>query len=143
MKILLDNNAIDLVQKHWDNIEPLKEKHNFFISPSCLEELANMPDQKIENRIKNLIYLVELSPTFLLDSVFVFGYSRLGCACFGKCEIYYKILNQSKSNIRDAILADTAYTNECYLLTNDKTLYNKMKSLNLKVITFEELINME
>lgn len=128
-KLFFDNNAIDFVQENQKMFFELKNHFDYYISPTALEELANIKDDYKERRIKNLICLIEMSPHFLYDSVFIFDYSRWNCACLGNGDVYKQILNPSKNNIRDAIIADTAVVNNCILLTNDKQLYNKMHNL--------------
>lgn len=142
-KILFDNNAIDTILDNFNLFKKLSKFYSYFASPTILEELATIPDDKKEKRIKNIISMFQLNFKLINDSVFIIGHSRLNCACLGNGYIYNKILNKSKNNIKDAIIADTATINKCILYTNDLRLYNKMKKLNLNVINLEELKKVE
>ncbi len=137
MKILLDNNAFDQIVENFDLFQKAKTNNIFFVSPSALEELANMSDIKKEKRITNLISLAQLEPKFLLDAVGVIGYSRCGCCMVSKGEIFNNILGDSNS-VRDAILAETAVKNKCYLLTEDIRLYKKMRKFKYNVLNIED-----
>ena len=114
--LFLDNNSIDVINENIELFKQLDKLYKYCISPSVLEELANIPDNKKETRIKNLITLIEMQPKFIYDSVFIFGYSRLDCACLGDGRVYNEILNSSHNNVRDAIIADTAVNNNCHYL---------------------------
>lgn len=138
-KILFDNNAIDTVLKNSDLYKSLIHKYEFYVCTTVIEELANISDNEKEKRIKLFISFAKMEMKFISDSVFILDHSRLDCACLGNGVVYNQVLNKNKSNIKDAIIADTAVTRDCILLTEDKKLYKKMKSLNYKVITLEEL----
>ena len=161
-RILLDNNTIDLVCENFEFFKSIKDKYSFFICASTLEEFANMnvPDFKklksdimttreiavelCENRhnkfVKNLILLVSLEPTFLLDSVCIPDYSRFDCCRLGDGKVYNIIRKYSGVGIRDAILADTAVASNCtLLLAGDTRLYNAMIDSHLPVMNFNEL----
>jgi rRNA-processing protein FCF1 len=140
-RILIDNNCIDTILENLDFYENMKSKYEFCVCTSVVEELANIPDTNKEKRITVFICLAKIEAKFLPDSVFVAGHSRTGVACVSNAEIYHKILCESKSNISDAIIAETAVRNNCMLLTNDLRLYKKMKDNNYDVITFEDLKN--
>ncbi len=161
MDILLDNNAIDMAREHLKFLVSIRDKVNFYICPTVIEEFASMNaidlekyknlsetqkvtllDQykkKTNKFITNFISLAELEPKFVMDKVFVLGRSRLGCATFSDCKLYYKLLNKSKNNVCDAILGQTAFDSNLTLLTEDKRFYKKLKCNNIKVLCFEEL----
>lgn len=164
-KILLDNNAVDMVRENYDLFEKGKRKFSYYISSTILEEFANMQvpnferlkslDEKIrleaiesckkrqEKFITNLLCVARLSPILLSDSVFAFGHSRLGFACLGTSEVFNIIKEERKVEESDAIIADTAVNNGCYLLTNDKHLSIAMKEYKYRVLNlsdFEALV---
>lgn len=141
-KLFLDNNSIDVIYENNKLFEKLKKIFIYCISPSVLEELANIPDNKKEKRIKNLITLIELQPKFIYDSVFILDYSRLDCACLGDGKVYNEILNNSHNNVRDAIVADTAINNKCILFTEDVRFYNKMKKRGYDCVNLIDLKKM-
>ena len=76
--------------------------------------------------------------TFINDSCLILGHSRWDVSNFGDGQVYKEILNPSLNNIDDSIIADTAVTNNCILLTNDTELYGKMKNLNYRAMNFQE-----
>lgn len=137
-KILLDNNAIDFLFQNEEIFIKAKKNYQFFVSASVVEELANIPDEKKEKRIKLFISLCKLETTFLNDSCCIVGFARFGVSNLGEGKVYKEILKESKGNVRDAILADTAVSNGCVLLTDDKGLSERMRKHGYKVVNFEE-----
>lgn len=99
----------------------------------------NFVDYRKKLGIKNLLLLARLEAKFILDSVTVADYSRVDNCTLGDGIVYDQILNENKSNIRDAILADTAVNNGLTLLTNDVRLYDKMKKYSYNVLNVNEL----
>lgn len=140
-KLMIDNNAIDIdiIRENESLLKIIRKKYNFYVSPSVLEELSKIKDDKLEDRIRNIIALIELNPKFIYDSVFIWDHSRFDCACLGNGEVYKKILNESKNNINDAIIADTSVNNNCILFTCDKRFYNKMKRYGYKCVNLDDL----
>jgi len=137
-KLLIDNNIIN---KLLENIELFKKKRDrisYCVSAQIVEELANIPDSKKEDRIKLFISLAQIEAQFLLDSVMIWDISRFDLSKYGDGIVYNKILKESKNNIRDAIIADTAVSNDCILLTNDVDLYSRMKNFGYDVLNFDE-----
>lgn len=162
INILIDNNGIDIIQENLDYFLSIKDKANFFINTTVIEELANMGEikkerflgdesidllqeierhnQKIEKHRKNLIALFRLSPQFVTDSIFVLGYSRLGYASLGDCSTYDKLVDKNKSkNVRDSIIGASAFNDGYYVLTNDKRFRNKMDKNGVQYLNFDEL----
>lgn len=137
-KILIDNNTVDFILSNEELFVNAAEKYSFFVCTSVVEELAKIPDSKQNKRIRLFIALSKFGVTFINDSCFILGYARFGVSNLGEGKVYKEILNDSKNNIRDAIIADTAVANDCILLTSDISLYKKMKKLNYSVMNFEE-----
>ena len=143
-KILIDNNSVDFILENGEVFVEATKKYKFFVCTSVVEELAKIPDTKLEKRIKLFVSLCKFGATFINDSCFVLGYARIGMSNLGDCKVYNEILNSNRTNVRDSIIADTAVTNSCILLTNDTALYNKMKRFHYSVINhteFKEIIN--
>jgi rRNA-processing protein FCF1 len=137
-KILLDNNGIDFILENEELFIKATKKYNFYVCTNVVEELAKIPDTKKEKRIRLFITLCKFGATFINDSCHVLGVGRLGMSNLGEGTVYYEILNENNSNVRDAIIADTAVTNNCILLTDDTRLNKKMKNLNYRVMKFKE-----
>ena len=165
INILIDNNGIDIVQENLDYFLSIKDKACFFINATVIEELVNMGalkkerfvesnrinllqeierhNQKIEKCKKNLLALFHLSPQFVTDSIFVLGYSRLGCARLGDCETYDKLVGKNKSkNVRDSIIGASAFNDGYFVLTNDRKFRNKMEKNGIQYLNLDELQQM-
>ena len=140
MKILLDNNAIDQVAKNIDFIKEHKEI-SFYICREVAEEVSAKSGTYFATG--NVISLLKAGVSYLPNAVFILGHSLLD----GESEfcdertgsVYDNILYENKSNVSDAIIASTAVSNNCILLTYDSRLYKRMKKFGYEVITFEEL----
>lgn len=63
--------------------------------------------------------LADLRAHLVPTSVSVLGEARLGYTRLGDGSVYHKILNDSKNNISDAIITDTAVKEGCILITED------------------------
>ncbi len=139
LRILLDNNIIDKIN---DILNYLIEKSlhvEVFICSTILEELASIPDTKKEIRIINLLQLAKLEAKFVNDSVIVWDNSRWDFSDWSNGIIYNNNVNDSHNNVHDAIIAETSVKHNCYLITDDKRLYNKMRKHNYKVLSLSEL----
>lgn len=138
---MFDTNVFsDLIYKKKTLIE-ISKKYSIYVTTIQLEEIAEIPDSNIEKRKQNLFVLATARVTFVPISVFVLGKARLDLARLGNGEVYNKILNKTKTNVNDAIIADTSVFEACTLVTSDIKLYNKMKRNGYDVITAEELFN--
>ena len=141
MRILLDNNAIDKMSNHLSFIKNHTEIE-FFI---CREVVGEVCQNKFYNPTMNISSLLKAGVKYLPNTGFIIGHSLLdGESTLSsnlQNKVYYNILNKTKSNISDAIIASTAHSYNCILLTYDKKLYKKMKKFNYQVTTFEELEN--
>ena len=160
IQILLDSVGVNIVSENFDFFQEKKDKCEFYICTTALDEFANMnkidydklQSKTLEEQNKYILrqikkheqflvllrQLAQLNPRFLYDSVFVLGHSPLGGACFGDGAVYNTILKETKGNINDAVIADTAVKNDCFLLTRDSILYKKMDNNNYKVLNIED-----
>lgn len=142
MRILLDNNAIDKMGDHLNFIKRHTEIE-FFI---CREVAGEVSQTESYNPTTNIISLLKAGVKYLPNTGFVIGHSLLDgestLSSDSQNQVYYNILNKTRSNISDAIIASTACNNNCTLLTYDKKLYRKMKKYSYGVTTFEELENL-
>lgn len=85
--------------------------------------------------------LADLRAHLVPTSVSILGKARLGYTRLGDGSVYHKILNDSKNNISDAIIADTAVIEGCILITEDIKFQKKMKRYEYDVMSFDEFIN--
>ena len=135
---MFDTHVFDKLPKV---IEKVKEKINInfelYVTSLQVEEISNIPDSKKEKRCRNMIMLTDLRAKLVPTSVFILGKSRLNYGRLGTGEVYKKILNISRNNVNDAVIADTSVFEECILVTDDKELFNKMKKNGYQVLDFE------
>ena len=69
------------------------------------------------------------------------GRARLGYVRLGSGEVYRKIVKSNGSNTDDAVIADTAVSEGCTLITEDKDLYTRMKNNGYDVMYLDDFIN--
>lgn len=98
--------------------------------------------KKKATRIINMIRLASLRAKLIPTSVVISNYSRLDMARMGNGIVYNQMLNESKNNIKDAIIADTAVTESCTLITEDVELYKKMKRHSYSVMNITEFLTL-
>ena len=142
--LLLDNCVVNQLEEDTSLLSLLCEIKefghcDFAICYSTIEEFSAIPDK--EKRTQVLMHIFSLEPKVVYDSVAVCGMSRVGTAVVSEGEVYEKILNEKGDNIRDAIVAETAVSNNYFLVTNDKKLYNSMKRNNYSVLNTDDLRN--
>jgi len=142
-KIMFDSNVFDKLPEFIDRVKnSAGSQYEYYITSIQVEELCEIPDDKQNIRKTNILMLVELRAKLVPISVFILnGRTRLGYARLGNWEVYRKILNDKKTNIDDAVIADTAVYEGCTLVTQDKDLYKKMKNNNYDVMYLEEFLD--
>ncbi|MDU0328952.1 type II toxin-antitoxin system VapC family toxin [Paenibacillus barengoltzii] len=142
-KIMFDSNVFDKLPEFIDRVKnSAGSQYEYYITSIQVEELCEIPDDKQNIRKTNILMLVELRAKLVPISVFILnGRTRLGYARLGNGEVYRKILNDKKTNIDDAVIADTAVYEGCTLVTQDKDLYKKMKNNNYDVMYLEEFLD--
>ena len=139
MKIMFDSNIFDKLPTFIDQIKSSTTIYEYYITTIQVEELCDIPD--IEKRKTNILMLADLRAKLIPNSVCVLGHSRLGYSRLGEGDVYNLIINENKSNIKDAIIADTAVKEGCTLITEDKRFYNKMKSNGFAVLKFDDFLS--
>jgi predicted nucleic acid-binding protein len=140
---MFDSNVFDKLPEFIDRVKnSAGSQYEYYITSIQVEELCEIPDDKQNIRKTNILMLVELRAKLVPISVFILnGRTRLGYARLGNGEVYRKILNDKKTNIDDAVIADTAVYEGCTLVTQDKDLYKKMKNNNYDVMYLEEFLD--
>ncbi len=139
-KIMFDSNIYDILSQYIDVIKKSTNQFEYYVSSIQIDELCDIPDEKKEVRKRNMLMLVDLYAKLIPTACFALEYVRLGYAELGPGNILNNIINEKKSNEKDAIIADTAVKNGCILVTQDIRLYNKMKSFNYPVQNMEEFL---
>lgn len=142
MKFMFDSCAFDKLL-YFKSKKMLKENAKFdieyYITSVQIAELCKTPNE--EKRIKLILNLSIMRPKIIPTTSFILGYARLGYSMLGDGEIYKKLLNNNSSNVKDAIIAETANKEDCCLVTEDRKLFKSMKKNNYKVIDFDEFHN--
>ncbi|WP_339322140.1 hypothetical protein [Paenibacillus sp. FSL W8-0194] len=141
-KIMFDSNVFDKLPEFIDKVKNSSRKQfEYYITSIQVEELCEIPDAKQDIRKTNILMLVDLRATLVPISLFILnGRARFGYARLGEGEVYRKILNDSKNNIDDAVIADTAVFEGCTLITQDKDLYKRMKNNSYDVMYLEDFL---
>ena len=131
--IMFDTNSFDKILSGEIPLDLIKKSislgYRYFITHIQIDELSDIPDSKKEKRTKLLLFLSTVAPSLIPTESFVLGFSRLGYAKLGTAGYYEKLLNQNKTNIKDAILGETAIKNNFIFITDDKDLLRKVNVL--------------
>jgi rRNA-processing protein FCF1 len=140
--IMFDTNSFDKILSGEVNINAIKKSINlgyrYFITHIQTDELSNIPDNKKDKRAKLVLFLSAVAPSLIPTESFVLGYTRLGYGKLGTPGYYEKLLNEKKTNIKDAIIGDTAIKNKFIIVTEDKGFTKKINSLGGIAITPKE-----
>ncbi|MGE5579250.1 MAG: PIN domain-containing protein [Bacillota bacterium] len=141
-RIMFDSNVFDQLPAIIETIKPaIGQMYELCVTTVQVEELCETPDPKKEKRAVNMLMLADLRPRLVPLSVCVLGSrARLGYARFGDGEVYEQILNASRSNTDDALIADTAVTEGCTLVTEDRDLYSRMQKNGYAVMSLSEFL---
>lgn len=137
---MFDSNMFDNLPNCIDQIISSKVKYEYYVTALQIEELCKIPDSKKDKRTSLITHLAILRPKLIPISTFVLGYAKLGQVKLGDGFEYNKILNKTKSNSADALIASTAVNEGCTLITDDTKLTTKMKNNNYPVMSFSEFI---
>lgn len=146
MKLLLDTNIINNLTEMpglLGKLQSLKEfaDAEIYVCSSIINELSAIPDKLVDKRNSILHDLFLLEPHIVYDGVGVLGVTKCDEAVVSDGTVYKKIINENQDNVRDAIIAETAVNNGLILVTNDKELYNKMKTNGYDVFNTDDLEN--
>jgi predicted nucleic acid-binding protein len=133
-----DESKVDLV---------LKLNLECYVTYIQKDELDTMKEkQLVDKYLKALKFLNKIKISEKPTSVAVLGVWRLGKSRLGYGDIYKKVLEymrkkQKKDHVKDAIIADSAYSYEMTLITDDKLLFEACGEFNIDVLTLDELMN--
>lgn len=145
-KIMFDSNALTNLLNSQKNLreffESCSNRYEFYITAMQVEELAQIPDNKKNERITNLLCLCQMRAK-LVNTIGVYGKTRYGLCCYAsKTEnTYQNLLNENHSNINDALIGDAAEREGCILITDDRRFITKLKNNNIPTMKFGDLIN--
>lgn len=144
-KVMFDCNSFSklLELNDWQAfLSKAREKYELCVASIQVEELAQIPDSKMECRIRHILCLCEMKATVVSTSV-VMGYGRLGfCAFTDENDTTYEdLLNENRSNVHDAMIGDAAKREGCLLITNDGRFIKKLRRNGIDTMSFEEFRN--
>ena len=143
MRIMFDTNAFDKMHSSETDVARIIEsnKYEYYVTSVQIEEIGDIPDEKKEQRIKNLLALCMLR-AHLLYTPAVFGYSRFGyCIIADENDIYEDLLTDSRNNVKDAMIGSTAYRENCTIVTDDKDFTKKLKAHSISTMTYDEFMH--
>ena len=143
--IMFDSNAFDKILDGTIKIEDLeksKEIFDYYITHIQTDELSNVPDSKKEKRNRFTLFLLHLAPRIIPTSCTILGHSRLNYCCLGKAEYYNQLLNESKNNINDSIIGETAIKNNLVIVTEDEKFKKKIIDIGGEAKTVSEFLNL-
>lgn len=141
MDIMFDSNAFDNLKDNLEVILNSKKNNKYYMTYVQERELKDIPKEK-EQKMNDIFMSIEaLKVKKEASSVFIIGHTPIGSGRLGNGKIYEELLNESKNNVNDAIIGETAISYGFDLVTNDGQLYNKVKKYGIKAMTFDEFLN--
>lgn len=143
--VMFDSNAFDKIldgSLKIDDLEKSKNEFDYYITHIQTDELSNVPDSKKDKRQTLVLYLANIRPRLIPTSCAVWDNSKWGFSKWGGGKYYEKLVNDFKNNINDAIIGDTAISEDLILVTNDNRLKNKVIELGGKAKTVSEFLEM-
>ncbi len=148
-KYMLDTCAINHIVEDESKIDlVLKLNLEYYVTYIQKYELHAMRIKHAEKHSKALEFLNKIKTSEDYEkptSVAVLGVWRLGKSLLEDGDIYKKVLEymrkkQKKDHVKDAIIADSAYSYEMTLITDDKLLFKACSEFKIDVLTLDELI---
>ena len=120
----------------------LPQRSSFFASHIQIDEINKTPDA--ERKAQLFLKFAEIRPKIIPAESMVWGFMRWGQMKWSDGELYKQLkqsldkLSKSKrSNISDALIAETAINNRYILLTTDELLSNVATELGCEVQFFK------
>ncbi len=145
MKVMFDSNAFDKLMGLSQEIdfEQRETDYEYYITPIQVEELANIPDEKKEIRVRNFLQLSSMR-AILIPVPAIIGYARCGCATVvseEESDILDQLGNGSTRHIKDDLIGTVAKEQGCTVITNDKKFIKRLNNNEISTMTFEEWLN--
>jgi len=141
-RVMFDCNTFSalLERNDWQEfLSKAREQYELCVASVQVEELAQIPDSKLETRVRHILCLCEMKATIIPTAV-VMGYGRLGfCAFADESDTTYEdLLNENRSNVHDAMIGDAAKREGCLLITNDTRFANKLRRNGIDTLPFSD-----
>lgn len=140
---MFDSNVFDKILDNTISTDTLSKAKikgaSFAVTHIQHDEIQKCPDVKKRSELLKIFSKVnaENKPT---ESI-VFGHSRFGQAKFGNGKLLEKIRGKNVKKTNDALIGETAIKNDFILVSEDKILRNKIKSLDCQAINVEDFLN--
>jgi rRNA-processing protein FCF1 len=142
-RVLLDSNALDPVLNERRAYEALEAavssaRLEVFYTHVTVDEIAVTPDPEKRQCLLNLLVFLGRP---VCTSVTVCDVSRINfCRLSDDDEIFEPLRSGSHKHSRDAVIAHTALTERCVLITNEKRLAARAREQGVEVLTTVELL---
>jgi len=142
-RVLLDSNALDPMLNVPSAYETLEQAVNsgrleVFYTHVTVDEIASTPDLEKRQWLLNLLVFLG-RPVY--TSVTVADVSRLNfCRLSDDDDIFEPLRSGSIGHSRDAVIAHTALTEQCALITNEKRLAARARDQGAEVLTTADLL---
>lgn len=140
MRIMFDTNAFDKMLRMEDDFEIIVacDNNDYFITSVQKEELENIRDDNKKQALLAMCTIVaKTTPTPA-----VVGYSKVGdCLLVDNEDIYFDLLLETHSNVKDAMIGSAAKREKCTVVTNDKRFSKRLKQYQIPSMEYEEFIN--
>jgi hypothetical protein len=142
-RVLLDSNALDPILDAPGAYEALEEavssaRLEVFYTHVTVDEIAVTPDEEKRQWLLNLLVFLG-RPVY--TSVTVCDVSRLNfCRLSDDDDIFEPLRSGRIKHSRDAVIAHTALTERCVLITNEKRLAARARDQVVEVLTTAELL---
>ena len=148
--IMFDTNAFDRLLEGAIPLELIQKSlslgYRYFITHIQTDEVSDIPDEKKEKRHKMVLFLSAVAPSLIPTESTALDVSRWGFAKLGDAKLYKELLNESKNNVKDALIGETAIKNNFILVTENNEFKSKVEKLGgtaLKVNEFNEKLTKE
>lgn len=142
-RVLLDSNALDPMLNVSGAYEALEDavssaRLEVFYTHVTVDEIASTPDLEKRQWLLNLLVFLG-RPVY--TSVMVCDVSRLNfCRLSDDDDIFEPLRSGNIKHSRDAVIAHTALTERCALITNEKRLTARARDQGVEVLTTAELL---
>jgi len=120
------------------DINKFPKKFDYYITHIQPDELNKIKDK--ERKKKLFRFFKEIIREELPTENFVLNYSKLGKARLGNGKILEELRKGNLKHTEDSLIGETAIKQGLILITNDRTLLNRVKALNGQAISIEQFL---
>ena len=139
MRIMFDTNAFDKILNSSDDLELITAcgENEYYITSIQEEELGSIPDDYRRQALLSACKKVALkTPTPA-----IVGFSKVGdCMPTDADDVYFDLLLETHSNVKDAMIGSAAKREKCTVVTNDKRFTKRLKQYKIPTTEYENFI---